>query len=359
MKKIGIMSMQRIRNYGSFWQAYGLKKLLEENYNCNVEFIDFKPGQPVEDKKNEIEFNARFNKKDAILRKAYGVYFQVMYKYIWLPRYLNVSIKKNYLRNYDITVIGSDEVFNCTQSGDNIGFSKDLFGENRKNVISYAASFGFTTLERLRKFDLLDEVGKLLKNFKDISVRDGNSYKIVKELVGKEPSINLDPVLISDIDKIDVTRIKMKNYIVIYAYTGRISKDEKEYIKKFAKENKKKIISLGYYHDFVDRVIVCNPYKILSYIKGADYVITDTFHGTIFSIILKKRFVSLIRESNKEKLEDLLERLGLETRKLIRMDELNYIIKKDIDYEKINSMLKKEKKHTLDYLKSNLSEEDI
>lgn len=63
MKKIGIMSMQRIRNYGSFWQAYGLKKLLEENYNCNVEFIDFKPGQPVEDKKMKLNLMLDLIKK--------------------------------------------------------------------------------------------------------------------------------------------------------------------------------------------------------------------------------------------------------------------------------------------------------
>lgn len=357
MKKIGIMSMQRIKNYGSFWQAFGLKKILEDNIDCKVEFIDYIPGAPVEKIVNNIEFNAKFNKKDKVLRKIYGAYFKLKYNYIWLNKYLKIKYKKNYSKNYDITIIGSDEVFNCTQSGNRVGFSKDLFGYKRKNVISYAASFGFTTLERLKKFNISNEVGDLLKDFNNISVRDNNSYEIVKKLIGTSPEINLDPVLVSEINTLELPKIDFKNYIIIYAYTGRILDNEKIAIKKFAKTTNKKIISLGYYHDFVDKVVVCNPYKVLSYIKNADYVITDTFHGAIFSIIFEKKFVALVRKSNKEKLTDLLLRLKLEERKISDIDKLEDTIYKDINYDETFNIIKNETDKTKKYLLKNINGE--
>ena len=357
MKKIGIMSMQRIKNYGSFWQAYGLKKILKDNIDCSVDFIDYRPGEPIHEEKNEIEFNASFSKKNSIFRKMYGAYFKFKYNGVWTRKYLELTKNHNYSNNYDLTIIGSDEVFNCTQTGSTVGFSKDLFGYERKNVISYAASFGFTTLERLKRFNIDNEVSTLLKDFNAISVRDQNSFNIVNELTGNKPIINLDPALVSDINKLELPKINKKDYIIVYAYTGRISENEKKEIISFARANNKKIISLGYYHDFVDRVIVCNPFKVLAYIKSADYVITDTFHGTIFSVLFQKKFVSLIRKSNEQKLMDLLNRLGLEERKLDDILKLESNINKNIDYESVNRIIDNEKNRTISYLKDNIKGE--
>ena len=200
-------------------------------------------------------------------------------------------------------------------------------------------------------------MSNLLKKFNSISVRDNNSYEIVKTLTGTTPILNLDPALVSGINQLKLPKVNIKNYIIVYAYTGRILDDEKVAIKKFAKDNNKKIISLGYYHDFVDKVIVCNPYKVLAYIKNADYVITDTFHGTIFSAIFEKKFVSLIRKSNKEKLTDLLIRLNLEDRKLTDINEVGNIINKEINYEKVSNIIEQEKIKTKQYLLYNINGE--
>lgn len=349
MKKIGIMSMQRIKNYGSFWQAYGLRKVLEDIEDCMVEYVDYVPGIVIE-KENGLEKKPNFDFKRKILKKIYGGVFYIKYNYIWLPKYLNIKKKRNYSKDYDLTIIGSDEVFNCTQSGDTVGFSTDLFGKGRKNVVSYAASFGFTTLDRLNKYGLTKQVGKMLNNFKRISVRDNNSKKIVESISNIVPESNLDPALISNINSLALPKVRLQNYIIVYAYTGRINKEEQKIIKTFAKKKNKKIISLGYYHDFVDKVIVCNPFKVLSYFKNADYIITDTFHGTIFSIIFEKKFVTIIRKSNKEKLLDLLEKFELTSRCIANNENFEKKLSKEIDYAKINAMMEKEKKKTKQYL---------
>ena len=356
MKKIGIMSMQRVRNYGSFMQAYGLKQIIEKiDENKKVEFIDFKPGETINseikmDEINDSTFKQKVNKK------IVNGMFAIKHKFLWLPKYLKIG-KPNNNKEISTLVIGSDEVFNCTQAGKNIGFSKDLFGQSYydTNVISYAASFGYTTIDRLEKYKIKNEVKKMLdNNFNSISVRDENSKKIVEELIKKTPEINLDPVLVSDVNKLAKGKIKENNYIILYSYACRITEKENEIIKKFAKRNNKKIISIGTYQSCADKNITVDPFKMLNYFKNADFIITDTFHGTIFSIIFNKEFTTIIRNSNSNKLVDLLERLNLAERKINDLNKLDEYILNKIDYSITNDIILKEKENTFNYLKNNI-----
>ena len=173
---------------------------------------------------------------------------------------------------------------------------------------------------------------------------------VIKKLINVNPSYNLDPVLVSGINNLPLPKINIKDYIIIYAYTGRIAEHEKDTIIRFARKYNKKIISIGYYHDFVDKVIVCNPFKALAYIKNCDYVITDTFHGSIFSIIFEKQFVSFIRESNKEKMQDLLEHLNLKNRCLEDVKLLEKKLLQEINYNNTNDIINQELIKTKNYL---------
>lgn len=235
MRKVGIMSMQRIANYGSFLQAYALKQLIEE-LSCKVEFVDYHVGAPViaenADSKNKFvrkvekgletfQYQAPFAHKLSFIR----------YKQTFSKKYmplLGITDEMNYNPTLDCLVIGSDEVFNCIQKNSNVGYSLELFGKDNhaKRLLTYAASFGNTTLEKLEKYKKADEVGVLLKKFDAISVRDANSGAIVERLTEKKPVYNLDPVLTYDYmnccDKIPQLRVDEK-YLILYAYAGRIS----------------------------------------------------------------------------------------------------------------------------------------
>lgn len=356
MKKIGIMSMQRIRNYGSFMQAYGLKTTIENiSKDYQVEFVDFEPGDSlVNDQVVDKIYDSDFKQK--LHKKVINVIFAIKYKLFWLPKYLKVN---KYNEGLDIStlIIGSDEVFNCTQPGKRIGFSKDLFGEKHKNsnVISYAASFGYTNIDRLKKYKIDTDIKDMLsKNFSNISVRDNNSMEIVKKLTNLEPFLNLDPVLISNVDKFANGKIKDSNYIIIYSYACRISKEEGEQIKEYAKSNGKKIISIGTYQECADKTITPDPFKMLNYFKNADGIITDTFHGTIFSIIFNRKFVTLIRNSNSNKLVDLLNRLKLENRIVNNLKDLKNNLNKEIDYKITNKIIENERNNAINYLKNNI-----
>ena len=90
--------------------------------------------------------------------------------------------------------------------------------------------------------------------------------------------------------------MKERNYILIYAYNKRITEEEGQIIREFAVSHNKKLIALSGEQSFCDEYIYCHPLEMLSYFKHADYVITDTFHGTIFSVINHRQFATLVRK---------------------------------------------------------------
>ena len=374
--KVGIISMQRVCNKGSFLQAYGLKKMIE-SLGHEVIFVDYKVGKPVmrtfSEKKTYYILKIRNMFIDIFLKcKSLRVFLPKELKNIVIEReqyksfiaeHLGVTDIRKYRSVVDALVIGSDEVFNCTQINPEVGFSPEIFGADNqaKKVISYAASFGNTTYEKLKYYGNDEELKKYFSAFEAISVRDRNSLAVVEKLMGEKPEVNLDPVLMYDYMPTIKDQQIRKDYIVVYAYRSRITPEEAEEIKAFARRENKRLISVSGEMDFCDEHISLNPFENLNLFRHADYVITDTFHGTIFSIINRRRFVTLIRESkgnsygNQEKLQDLLNRLGLQNRSYSNgKDNLADRISAGINYDAVFEIINTERKHTMNYLSENL-----
>lgn len=371
--KIGILSMQRIINNGSLLQAYGLKKIIESLGNT-VQFVDFK----VSDEENEIftlkekiqNFNSvlytllvsfrnllKFGPKGiAIAISNHKVRNNFLNNYMSV---LNLSKEPNYSPKVDVLVFGSDEVFNTVQYVElGKGYAWQLYGadNNAGKLVSYAASFGHTTYKGLEKYNMLDKSRELLSKFAAFSVRDRNSYDIIKRLTGKEASINIDPVLLYDFADIEIKQPKIKDYILIYGYPGRINdKQEVAEIKAFAKKYNKKLVCVNMMQAWCDEFIYAHPFDLLGYFKYADYVVTDTFHGAVISIKYNIPFIQFVRESkgysNNQKVGYLLSSFGLEDRILQKTEELEEVMLKPIAYEKVNEILISEKTKAMNYLK--------
>lgn len=368
-KKIGILSMQRIKNYGSFLQAYGLKKLIEEQGH-QVQYVDYHIEEPV----IKDSINGKNDKLSKALKTLEGdapLIQKIQYikhKKNFGKKYykiLGLSQEPNYNPKLDTLVIGSDEVFNCIQSNKNVGYSLELFGKdsNAKKIITYAASFGNTTIAKLEEHGKKNEIADLLNKMDMISARDKNTGKIIETISNKKVVYNLDPVLAYDymnkceeIPNIDVK----EKFIIVYAYSNRISPDESNYIKEYAKRNNLKVYSIGGAQKCADKFIDCSPFEVLGYFKKAEMVITDTFHGSIFSVITKRKFVTLVRKSvgnaygNEEKLTDLLERLNLKDRITYDIKNIDNIFKNEIDYKKVEKILENQREVSKRYLEVNL-----
>ncbi|GHV88944.1 hypothetical protein AGMMS50267_13040 [Spirochaetia bacterium] len=103
-----------------------------------------------------------------------------------------------------------------------------------------------------------------------------------------------------------------KDFILVYSYPLRIrDKDEINNIKEFSKRSNKKLISIGSFYDWCDDMVSPHPFEVLSYFISADYIITDTFHGTLLSLKYNKQFITIIRNSNQTKLRHLLHFMNL------------------------------------------------
>ena len=358
--------MQRVVNYGSFLQAYGLKHVLE-SLGHKVEFVDYRVEKPVATEELNSN-NSRFCVKKILNLFSYK-YHKYRNKQIkmnttfsqFVNSYTNeflsildVNNNSNYDYHVDLLLIGSDEVFNCTQSNTNVGYSKELFGYNNhsEQIASYAASFGSTTLDKLKLFGIYDEISKLLNRFDYLSVRDNNSVEILKSFTDKEIHKNIDPVLLYEFDEVNDINIALDDYLIVYAYAGRINEYEEKEIIKFAKERKLKILTVGFYQPYSDLYILANPLEVLAYFKKAKYVITDTFHGTVFSIKYQIPFGTIIRSSNNQKISDLLNTFDLNDRKIDDITNLGMVLDNSLDKEAIKCKIKREQELSLMYLKS-------
>lgn len=363
--KIGIMSMQRIANYGSFMQALSLKKMIE-SLGHDVIFVDYKIEPCITDRYNKKEILKCWLKRQKKTVKSFPVgkwLYQKIKKdtaaehatMFACNAMLGITDRYMYRRKADTLVIGSDEVFNCLQPGYTVGYSLELFGKDNRaqKVVTYAASFGTTTLERLQEHGVADEIAAYLCKMSALSARDANSCSIIRTLCDREPRLHLDPVLVGGIENEKWAQIDLKDYVVLYGYENRFTQDECDAILDFAHKNNKIVVAVGEKQLAYDRHVRCLPNELLSYFKNADCVFTDTFHGTIFSVINHNKFLTIVRggnTGNSQKLQFLLDQLGLSDRKLEDLTDISAQMNAPIDYQRVDALRSQERKNSLEYL---------
>ncbi|HCJ54900.1 MAG TPA: polysaccharide pyruvyl transferase family protein [Glutamicibacter sp.] len=372
MASIGIMTMHRILNYGSSLQAFALRTLLADLApSADIDYLDYRPGEPLIQDGRGASSPSRLRRLANKLKEYSAIDAPVPdvlrfmnHKRVYARRYFPlISLKPdlNLDCNVDLHVIGSDEVFNCVQANANVGYAKDLFGigSPARSLISYAGSFGNTTLDRIRAHGLEQELAAAFSRFNHISVRDANSAEIIHDLTGVSPAIHLDPTLVVDLPSLArAPRSKMRStpYLLVYAYPGRLTCEENDHIKAYAKQQSLKVLCFGGAQSCGDAFIDCDPFELLGYFQQASAVVTDTFHGTIFSVLTERRFATITRSSsghgygNIEKLGYLLDVLGLRQRELKHIQDLAGVLEPGIAYADVAQILATEKRRTREYL---------
>lgn len=355
--KIGILSMQRVENHGSFLQSYALKSILR-NLGHEVVFLDIKKGELIASAEAD-EYHSekrKYTPQEFLGRLLVKIKSQKQKNLFKKEQkeYLNLSEYDSSDEICDVAIIGSDEVFNCTTNA-KWGLSTQLFGDikNAEKTITYAASCGGTTYESVpEKYH--GQISQALNKLSAVSVRDGNTFRFVKSYYKGKIEEHLDPVLIYDFEKeIKQPKINMP-YLLVYSYQNRIQKKaEIESIKSFAAARGLKTVAAGIFQYWCDYNIPADSFEVLGYFQNADYIVTDTFHGSVMSIKFHKDFTVFVRESNQNKLLDLLKKFNLDDRCVKFPSELLESAKK-IDYSSINNKIEYEKQRTIDYLKLNL-----
>lgn len=363
-KKVGIITLHRVVNYGSVLQAYALQKKIND-LGYDVEIIDYYPrrltmvGMLTRIKNKSDKFKKSFilrNVARLIILPSYILRFNTFFSFLKKHIILSKKIYKNEIEinnekfEYDIYCTGSDQVWNC---GWNEKFDAPYylsFAPDNKKKIAYAASFGKSKLDDEEK----EATKKYLLRYDNISLRELSGVKIVEEL-GIKNSVNvLDPTLLLDGNewrKISSNKFKNEKYILVYNLNR--NKNIDNYAKNLSKKTKLKIKFISYQlHEFYKRgKIYCNPNveDFLALIDNAKYVITDSFHATAFSINFNTQFIIVYPGKYSTRLQSILKILDLENRVAKNEYDLS-IIKNNIDFEKINYLMSNQRKKSIDWL---------
>jgi hypothetical protein len=337
--KIGVVTSYDSLNYGAFLQAFALQESINR-LGHEAEFLNvgtfYHNYQRLKNLLTSIIDNPGFNYKKL---KNFKTALKALHV-------VDESYYKN-TKHYDAVVLGSDEIWNLANSS--FKHSPIFFGcyINTQNLVSYAASCGNVIKEQImNNIDAL----KGLNRIKRLSVRDENTARIIENLTGKKATLVLDPtLLLENYSKYEKETYK-PGYILVYTYLFRDWKIKPT--KEFARQTKLKIVSAGFCHEWCDESKPSDPFQFLSLMKNADYVITDTFHGTIFSILYKKRFG--VFAQNKVKIEPLLKQFNLENRILDGKSNIASVMNREIDYSSVDSILADKRKESIEYLRSSL-----
>lgn len=341
--KIGILTHYDVHNHGALLQLNALIQVIKckgfdvaaltykKNYDFMAEGIDKKYDISIRSVLWYLSYMCSIGLKRTL--------FNVRKKRI-LDKFRKPLEGEYYSRAKDLfaVVIGSDEVFSVET-----GINPFFFGHGIPcdKICSYAACCGPTTLDAIKDKNLEGFVHSGLENMKKISVRDENTKNIVFELTQNTVPVVCDPVILYGYkDEIRDAENKFNsNYILIYSYDNNMNDDiEVKKIRHFASKNHLKIISAGFYHKWCDKCVDASPTELLSYFKNADYVITDTFHGAVMSLICNSQFVAKLR-NNANKLYDLLSRYGVADRIVNDFDEITGVFSKNIDYSIVNNLI--------------------
>lgn len=375
--KICILSMQNVQNMGSLLQSYSLKKIVEE-IGHDVSFLNIEKREEddilLNDFRNVFPGELQSNGLFARIKRIDGYFVNRLLmkekikkqnkKYDgFRKRSLVISGSPDKKFVFDWCVIGSDEVFNCCDNSP-WGLTTQLFGDVKeaRHVITYAASCGATVVEHVPDA-ARDRINDGLQQLEAISVRDNNTRKFVSVISGRNTEQHLDPVLVGDftpeIECCSHVHSLPQKYCVVYAYYNRIyDKGEIAAILSFCRLHHLIPIAVGMPQFWIKDFIVTDPFQCLKIFQGAGFVITDTFHGTIFSAKYCPRFATVVRGSNQNKLQDLIDRIQLFNHQVseITIDELERAYAQVHDKQKFNAFIAGEKERTISYLKENLKE---
>lgn len=361
--KIRIITIHYGRNYGSALQAYALNRFfLDEGYD--VKTIDYIPNEKT-GLQLYMKLFSRKGKAYAMVRYILSTPIRMFKDYSFVKFQKKYIIMTRKYKNFDeytikgdsntVYITGSDQVWNSDYNvKQDYSYYLDLKGSYLKKI-SYAASFGKEDIDDYEK----EEIIGFLKNMDAISVRDKASFKILEKL-GIKAKVVLDPTLLFDKEQwgnnLHLKEYKEK-YILMYVIDGRYN-EVLRVASEIMKENNELKLYLVSFSEFrnnkIDKQYVCaSPKKFVELIYNAEFIVTNSFHGTIFAINFEKQFIAIKKERYNSRLQGLLEDLCLEDR-FIKFDANIEFPLENIDYVRVRKQLEFERKKSRDFIKESI-----
>ena len=358
--KIGILTFHRALNYGAFLQAYATKSFLSSK-GYDLEIIDYWPDAHHEYvTRRHVTANSWIGKirQFVFLVISSTLFGKRKHKMNLLrQQYLDVPTKRTYRKgeelsktNYDVVIYGSDQIWwNHTVYSKEIAYDDTYWGyylPSKTKRITYAPSMGIIDIREQDK----DFIRKSLKNFSSLSVRETSLREALLPYTDKEIITVLDPVFLPEKDfwtqQVLPRHIK-EPYLLYYSLIP--SKESYSHAVQLAKAKGLKFVEVAAkvrsFRPSPDLIQTADAIEFLSLIYHADYVVSTSFHGTAFSIILEKEFCVVGLGKQSGRVVSLLAQLGIEDRYTDNPSSLG-----DINYDSVRERLGKLQKTSREYL---------
>ncbi len=349
-KRIGIITIHSDLNYGAALQAYALNQFLR-NKGYDSQIINYIkiPNHPRE----------------------YPFPKNIAYKLMNIPRFCryrhflksSVTSKKwhsveelmnGFNEPFDVLISGSDQVWNPTCGGliDKLNpvYYLAFADSKRYKKVAYASSIGsYRFNEKEQVF-----VKKWLNDYDYLSTRETAGSRHLKDILGKEVKVVLDPTLLLNHEQWLEASVPVSiksNYVLVY-YIDEIAECV-EYARKIADRHGLNVVMMSNsFNRFpgVDKnVPFCGPAQFLWLFDHAEYIVTNSFHGTAFAVNFNKSFISVIKRNSPERAQTLLQNVGLSERLLSNISQIENL-PENIDWHSVNAKLDALRRDSSKYL---------
>lgn len=380
-KKIGLAVCYDTKNFGSQLQVLAnVRKIEELGYETeiicykkkltptfvlqtiprliNIPFIQGKLA--AKKKRKQIQEHQEIARKVAVRNKRFAGFVDGYFTNLSKPYAGWEKLVRESAKNYDMFLCGSDQLWLPHNLGSH--FYTLEFAPDNKPKIAYATSFGVSEIPQ----NLKKATAKYLNRFQHLSTREIAGQKIIHELTGKEAQVVCDPTLLFDADGWDIMipSKKVLDEPYVFCYFLGTNPEHRRLAQEFKEQTGLKIVSCPFLDNFVEedmkfgdiQMFDMDAADFVNLIRHAEYILTDSFHGSVFSILNHKKFMTFNRflggtNSRNSRIDSLCTLLGLSERRYSG-DVMN--VQNDIDYAQVDDRLKKLREESANYLKEAL-----
>lgn len=352
MKKIGIITLHFYENFGSVLQAYALSEKIKSLYpDADISIINYIPEGSQYTYFTEQKLLNRYEEK----RKLFDIF---RHNVLGIPEKTLTAEDLSELDTFDYLITGSDQIWNPAITHLDPAYFLD-FADGKTVKISYAASLAISSSHPQMSDNTFR---KFLPEFDFISIREKEHEEYIQSFVNKKVETVVDPALL-------LTR---EEYIPIIPQTGLCNE---KYILLYFLTHDPNAIDIGnmlahkygyklihYFADLPDHLFYADsdefsfvgPEGFLWYIDNAELVFTNSFHGTVFSILFETPFYTYtVKREMLSRIIYLTEMLGLESRRLtgyIRPDDITLVI----DFCTARKVIEKKRDEAISFLSTAL-----
>lgn len=373
--KIGIITWFTGPNYGTNLQAIALQYFLRQQGN-DVNIINYEVAFPtvknggrnvIEKIKNQphkyLTKYALYIYKKQILNRNKKMMNEIQKNCNLTDKIQNEGEFIDVCNNFDLLICGSDQIWNPNW------YHKFYYADYPEIMtprISYAPSMGVNNIPK----DKLTKIVTGLKKFTSVSVREEKGADILSPYLEEEPKVVLDPTfLLSEEDWASVFPLKndyeSENYVLVFFLAE--NKQHFRAAQEFAKRHNLKCVLVPYvgisYLQKGEKQVEASSGDMLNLIRNAKYIITDSFHITVFSLIHRKQFYTFQRfkedeySSQNVRITNLLKLVRLENR-MISYERTSIMDIENINYEKVSSVMKREILKSKEFLITSIKQVD-